>query len=623
MSGKVTIEDVVRLARIRRVRVSRRGDIAYQVSTSDVEANKVRSEIRIKWSDGREAYLQGEGDDMPAWSPSGDRLAFASARGREKDKGSGVFVYGAGGGEPRRVAWFKHGVSQVEWLDEHRIAVLAYEEVEGEYDKDYVVTEKLPIWFDGSGLVAGLRGQVYLVDSESGAVTKLTSERESIEVIGVCGGRIYYALPRTWRDPLDMVVKSVGPDGDVRVEAEGLTVGQISCVEGKPVLLAHERPRGLASHYRLYLLSSGRAECITCDTLDRNIAVIAGELEGRAAFVYNDSGRSVIAAIPPEGGRVEDLLRRDMIVVDAHAAGGRLAFIASSPVEPPEVFALSGPGKAEKVSRVNEWLVRKASLSRPVRVEVEAGGDRVEGWVLLPPDYEEGRRYPLILFIHGGPKAMYGYGFYPEMQLFASEGFIVAYANPRGSDGYSEEFADIRGRYGEDDYEQLMKFVDIVVEKFPVDTERMAVTGISYGGYMTNVIVTKTDRFRAAVSENGIADWIADYWASDIGYWFDPDQIGGTPLDNLDEYVKRSPAFHVDKVRTPLLIIHSLEDYRCFVDQALAMHAALLSRGKESRLVVFRKGSHGHSVSASPRHRIKRLELKLSWIKEKLGLAKK
>jgi len=146
----------------------------------------------------------------------------------------------------------------------------------------------------------------------------------------------------------------------------------------------------------------------------------------------------------------------------------------------------------------------------------------------------------------------------------------------------------------------------------------MAVTGISYGGYMTNVFVTKTNLFKAAVSENGIADWISDYYASDIGYFFDPDQIGETPQENLNEYIKKSPLYNISNVVTPVLLIHSNQDYRCFVDQSLAMHVSLLMNNKESRIVLFTKGSHGHSTKAEPRHRKKRYEIKLSFINEKL-----
>ena len=228
--GRVSIDDVLRLARIQSVSLSPQGGVAFDLTLSDLEANKNRSEIRVRMPDGREAYLQGEGDRSPKWSPRGDRLVFISSRDGGKQKGSGVYVYGFEG-EPRRVAWFKHGVSSVEWLDDNRVAVAAFDEVKGEYDEDYVATDRLPLWFDGSGLVAGLRSQVFIVDVDSGSTVKVTDEEHGVEVLGVCGGRIYYATPRTWRNPLDMVVKSVDAEGGVRVEAEGFTVGTIRCVE--------------------------------------------------------------------------------------------------------------------------------------------------------------------------------------------------------------------------------------------------------------------------------------------------------------------------------------------------------------------------------------------------------
>jgi acylaminoacyl-peptidase len=314
---------------------------------------------------------------------------------------------------------------------------------------------------------------------------------------------------------------------------------------------------------------------------------------------------------------IEDLVRRDGVIYTADSIGERVAYIFATPTQPTEIYLYEN-GSERRVTRVNDWLVREVKLYIPIYEPVEIGGEKIDGWVIVPEG--EGRK-PLILYVHGGPKGMYGYHFNPEMQLMASEGFIVAFCNPRGSDGYTEEFADIRGGYGEKDYEEIMGFLDRVIKKYPVDEGRMAVTGISYGGYMTNVIITKSDRFAAAVSENGIADWIADYWASDIGFWFDLDQIGGTPIDNLEEYIRKSPVYSVQKVKTPLLLIHSMEDYRCFIDQSLAMHVAMLTAGKESKIIVFTKGSHGHSMLAEPRHRKKRLSLKISWLREKLGLA--
>ncbi|BAN90903.1 alpha/beta hydrolase family protein [Aeropyrum camini] len=612
------VDALLSIARLSSPRLSSKGDIAFSAVIPDLGANKNRPEIRVVWREGGESYYQGEGDSMPSWSPDASKLAFASRRGSGKgEKGSGLYIVGRGG-EPRRVAWFTHGVSELGWASATKVYVVApvADEKTRDKDGDYVATDRLPLWFDGSGLVAGLADQIHLVDAESGRTSRLTSEDLGVLTAEPCGNSIYYVTLRRWVDPLDTVVKSVPiSGGEPETVLEGLTVSQLRCINGRLFMLAHKREIGLASHSKLYLLEDrGKTSCLTCGILDRNIWSIAGGFGGEPVIVYADRGRSVIAAVE---GRVEDLVRGDMIVVQADSNGEEVVYIASSPTEPPEVYRFKG-GDVERVSSINRWVVEEFRLYKPRRVEVEAEGEVVEGWY-IEPEGEESK--PLILFIHGGPKGMYGYGFYGEMQLFASEGFTVAYANPRGSDGYEEEFADIRGRYGDTDYKQLMKFLDAVVESSRVDEGKMAVTGISYGGYMTNVIVTKTSRFRAAVSENGIADWIADFWAADIGYWFDPDQIGGTPLDNLEEYVKRSPAFHAKNVNTPVMIIHSVEDYRCFIDQALAMHTALKVNGKESFLVVFTKGSHGHSILASPRHRRKRLELKLKWIKERLGLA--
>ncbi|HWQ16967.1 MAG TPA: S9 family peptidase [Sulfolobales archaeon] len=613
---RLGIDDVIRISRITDVRLSGKGDLAYIVSVADVDKNKYVSEIRILTHAAEEFYLAGEGDSSPRWSPSAAKLAFISRRGAGKeDKGSGVFVWGLRG-EARRVAWFKDGVADLEWLDENMLVVLASVPRAQLHDPDgdYAISDRIPVWFDGRGFVSHISQQIHFVDIDSGRVSKITDEPNGIQGFSVCKDGIYYYTREDWRKPLHHIVRRLKPGGSVEDIVRGYTVSQISCIDSEIYMLAHQRSIGIASHYRLWRIDGSSPTCVSCGLLDRNIEMIAGDYMGSPSIIYSDSGRTVLSIV--DRGSLRDIVRRDGVVYSANSKGDRAAYIYASPLEPPEVYMIS-QGSVRKISRVNEWLSKEVKLYSPVYEPVEVNGERIDGWVLVP---EGGGKKPLILYIHGGPKGMYGYHFNPEMQLMASEGFIVAFCNPRGSDGYSEEFADIRGMYGEKDYEQIMGFLDMILSKYPVDDKRMVVTGISYGGYMTNVIITKTDRFAAAVSENGIADWIADYWASDIGFWFDPDQIGGTPIDNLEEYVRKSPAFHVSRVKTPLLLIHSTEDYRCFIDQSLSMHIAMLSAGKESRLVIFTKGSHGHSVSAEPRHRRKRLEIKLSWIKERLGL---
>jgi len=615
---KLTVDDILRITYIDEVRVSTKGDIALTVTRSDLGKNKVLTEVHILRSDGSSAFLVGEGDSLPRWSPSGRLLAFSSRRGAsEKEKGSGIFVW-SGVGEPRKLAWFKHGVSGLEWVSESQLAVAAPEPVEElrDEDGDYVATDKLPLWFDRQGFVAGLRYALYILDVGSGYLRKAALEDNKIDCIEVCRDSIYYATPVDWRNPtVHKLVKLDPASGRRNIVLEGYSIGSLRCVKGDLYALMHKHEIGIASHYKLWLIRDGDAECITCRLLDRNIYVIAGESPRGIALTYADSGSVLLASLHDR--EIEVLAGEKAYVHTAHAEDGLIAYVLSSATKPQELYVYDG-SEHRKVTELNEWLVREVALREPVHERLRAEGDDVDGWVILPGG--EGP-YPLILYIHGGPKGMYGYRFHPEMQLMVAEGFVVAYANPRGSDGYAEEFADIRGRYGDVDYGQLMAFLDHVISKYPIDEGRLAVTGISYGGYMTNVVITKTKRFKAAVSENCIADWIADYWAGDIGFWFNPDQIGETPHNNLQEYLMKSPAYHVDNVETPLLLIHSGEDYRCFIDQALAMHVALVLKGKESRLVVFTKGSHIHSMRAEPRHRRKRYEIKIRWLKKKLGIS--
>ena len=616
---RFTIDDILRLTSIGTVEVSSRGDIALTISRNDLEKNKISTEIHIVRRDGTSVFLVGEGDSLPRWSPSGRLLAFSSRRGaKEEEKGSGVFLW-SGVGEPRKLVWFKYGVSEIKWLSDSQIIVNTSKPIEGLYDEDgdYVVADKLPLWFDGRGFIAGLYSTMYLLDVDSGYLRELVVEENKIVDIEVCRGAIYYAVPIDWRNPtIHKIIRLSPASGEKEVVLEGYSVSKLKCIRGKLYTLMHKNEIGIASHNKLWLVEEGEPECITCRIIDRNIHGVPGELDNKVLITYSDSGSILLATL--DGEKIDTIAGKGAFVYTAHAEAGIVAYVLAKPTEPEELYVYDGE-RHRKITRFNEWILQEVELYRPVRETIKVEGEEIEGWIILPPTKSP---HPLILYIHGGPKGMYGYNFYPEMQLMVAEGFAVAYANPRGSNGYTEEFADIRGRYGEVDYKQLVEFVHRVLEKYPIDRDKLAVTGISYGGYMTNVMITKTDIFRAAVSENGIADWIADFWASDIGYWFDQDQIGGTPHNNLEKYLEKSPAFYVDNVKTPLLLIHSGQDYRCFIDQALAMHVSLVLKGKESKLVVFREGSHGHSVRAKPRHRRKRYEIKIKWLKEKLGLRK-
>ena len=246
-------------------------------------------------------------------------------------------------------------------------------------------------------------------------------------------------------------------------------------------------------------------------------------------------------------------------------------------------------------------------------------GVDIDGFVMKPVGYEPGKRYPGILHIHGGPKMVFGPGFHYEMQLWAASGFFVCYCNPRGSCGKGNAFADLQGKYGEVDFRDLMEFTDEVLRRYPeIDADRMGVAGGSYGGFMTNWVIGHTDRFRCAVSQRSIANYVGDYLLSDIGYYYVPDQQLGTIWEHPERLWKASPLTYADPVKTPTLFIHADKDYRCTLANGLEMFAALKLHGVESKLCMFYGENHGLSREGKPSNRISRLSEILHWMEEHL-----
>ncbi len=298
---------------------------------------------------------------------------------------------------------------------------------------------------------------------------------------------------------------------------------------------------------------------------------------------------------------------------------GNILFVGLKNQKLQEIYLLKD-GSEIKVSKFNQWVQNELKISKPERLEVETeSGVIVEGWVLKPVDFEEDKKYPAILDIHGGPKTVYGEVFYHEMQLWANMGYFVFFCNPRGSDGHGRAYADIRGKYGTIDYDDIMTFTDKVLEKYKnIDMNNIGVTGGSYGGFMTNWIIGHTDRFKAAASQRSIANWISKFCTTDIGFYFVDDQNDSTPWNNMDKLWYHSPLKYADKVKTPTLFIHSEEDYRCWLAEGLQMFTALKYHGVEARLCMFRGENHELSRSGKPKHRIRRLTEITNWFEEHL-----
>ena len=338
-------------------------------------------------------------------------------------------------------------------------------------------------------------------------------------------------------------------------------------------------------------------------------AVTGQRMVGETLYFLNTDGVGSGLCVWTRETGVQTLFGGDDYLIDFDTKDGkRFLFSAAVGLKLPEVYLWDG-GELEQLTDFNGAALEGVTISVPERLTfTNTDGVDIDGFVMKPVGYEPGKRYPGILHIHGGPKMVFGPGFHHEMQLWAASGFFVCYCNPRGSCGKGNAFADLQGKYGEVDFRDLMEFTDEVLRRYPeIDADRMGVAGGSYGGFMTNWVIGHTDRFRCAVSQRSIANYVGDYLLSDIGYYYVPDQQLGTIWEHPERLWKASPLTYADRVKTPTLFIHADKDYRCTLANGLEMFAALKLHGVESKLCMFYGENHGLSREGKPSNRISRL----------------
>ena len=318
-------------------------------------------------------------------------------------------------------------------------------------------------------------------------------------------------------------------------------------------------------------------------------------------------------------GNIKTITNKQGAVNCFDVSDDNIYFIGFRDLKLEEIYSINN-GLEKQLSYFNEDVIKEKSLSTPEKVSFKTNNNfEIEGWVLKPINYDENKKYPAILDIHGGPKTAYGEIFFNEMQVWANMGYFVFFCNPRGSEGKGNAFADIRKIYGTIDYEDIMKFTDVVLEKYTnIDKSKLGVTGGSYGGFMVNWIIGHTDRFKCAASQRSISNWIDDFGTTDIGYYFNPDELGGDVCSGFDKLWEQSPLKYANNAKTPTLFIHSEEDYRCYQTQAFQMFTALKYYDVESRICLFKGENHELSRSGKPKHRVRRLKEITNWFEKYL-----
>ncbi len=346
--------------------------------------------------------------------------------------------------------------------------------------------------------------------------------------------------------------------------------------------------------------------------------------DGRRALVrVTDRAAVRLAEINLESGALSWSSPEDVSVLAFHSTpdGASRVELRTSMTELPELWVAAGDAPLRRLTKLNDRLLAQRQVFPGLPANVTASdGAQVEAWIQGAAQGKRPKR-PLILAIHGGPKTVYGHAFMLEFQMLAGSGFAVLTSNPRGSDGYGTDWAvAVHAHYGERDYQDLMEVVDHALEAdLGVDPQRLGVSGGSYGGFMTNWIVGHTDRFHAAVSQRGISNWESFFGTSDIGYFFSPEHIGALPWEDPGRYREKSPLTYAERIRTPLLIIHSEKDLRCPIEQAEQLFVYLKRLERDVRLARFPDESHELSRSGSPKRRMERLRLILSWFEERLA----
>jgi dipeptidyl aminopeptidase/acylaminoacyl peptidase len=341
--------------------------------------------------------------------------------------------------------------------------------------------------------------------------------------------------------------------------------------------------------------------------------------DGRTLIIRStEKGRANLVRIDAATGAVTPLTKGDHDVMSYTATEGGTAFalVISSPTRLGDLFHLDpATGKTARLSRFNDELFAELQLTEPQEIWYDSfDGRKIHAWVQLPPDHRPGQKHPLILNIHGGPHAAYGYTFVHEFQWMAAQGYAVLYPNPRGSTSYGQELGNIiQHRYPGDDAKDLLAGVDEMARRGLADPDRLGVTGGSGGGLLTNWIITQTNRFKAAASQRSIADWPGFWYTADFTL-FQPSWFKAAPWEDPEDFAARSPITHVAKIRTPLMLIEGESDYRTpSAEGGEVLFRALKYLKRPVVMVRFPGESHDLSRTGQPWHRIERLQHIVAW----------
>ena len=617
--------------------------IAYTLSKTDAATKKADTQVwvcDVSGANKRRLTWSGERNASPRWSPDGRSLAFTSDRAGTP----GLFVLPMEGGEAREVTRYHSAINDIAWSPDgtHIVFVASVDPAnpEGEPLKPGApapvrVTSRIDYKQDVFGYLGDVRGQLFVVDVASGERKQLTSEpytknspRWSPDSRRICAkvstnnGMMSHLLILD-ADGSNAVTEG-GPDGNVSTWEWS--------PDGSKIAYTGDTALTWQTDFFLYDVAAGNSRRVTTDlqclpdggfTPFIPPSMPAWLDERNVLFHAVHAGASGLYVIDLETGEVEQV-EGERSLCSGMSTDKARRYVAQSMGSLSQIGEITvfdrKEGVRTTVTDYSEAVFGEAPPANWERFDIRRGEFVIEAWLLHPPGFDDTKKYPLIVDIHGGPNGHYGYGFNAIQQVLATNDILVVFCNPRGSSSYGRDFtSQVTGDWGGEDYLDIMAVVDEAVRRPYVDAERTGIYGYSYGGFMTARTIAQNHRFRAAVCGAPCFDLESMFGTSDISHVFGKQHWGGKPHEAREKYALHSPSQFAHNTRTPTLIIQGEADERCPVGQSEQMFVTLKTNGCETEFVRYPGQSHLFMRLGPPEYREDALTRILGWFKERLG----
>lgn len=653
----IEAEDICRLSLINEVALSPdQSKIAYSIEKVSDDKQKYYAHLFVydQKQKRRTQYTFGEIHDHGlVWSPDGESIAFVSSR----NKKTGIYIMPASGGAERLVVEKDGSFSGLQWTPDGAEIVYQFNYNDSHFVKDEKKKKEAPVCrhitrlyyrLDGAGWRPQDHSHIWKVEIESGKCKQLTKGKydDMMPAVAPDGKTVVFVSNHSANPDLDNMREDL-----FKVSINGGKVTKIPTPAGpvsspsfspdgkKIAFLGHDNPKGAwgITNFHVWAVGlSGRPvaknlipkfdrQCYdeTIGDMGEGFSTPQPEWSPDGKKIYftaSDTGSTHIFCVPSKGGTPTRITHRKSHIKDYSVNGkkSQIAAVIADLKTPGELCLFpavyKGDQKAAMLDAPSRSVLTKVNMPRVREIWFKAyDGTDLQGWLVTPPNFNKKRTYPGILEIHGGPVTQYGFTFYHEMLYLASKGYVVFYTNPRGGAGRGTTWSEsIIGDWGSIDYQDCMAATDYLEKLSYVNSKRIGVTGGSYGGYMTNWMIGKTNRFRAAVTQRSVVDLKSFVGSSDFGFDIYR-EFGGQPWQVPETYQRCSPLTYARKIKTPLLIIHSEQDLRCGIEQAEQLFATLKLMRKTVEMVRFPEEPHGLSRHGRPDRRLARLEWIVRW----------